>query len=174
MGRGRLPRSAVWLTRVGCACRYRYGGTEWEPWGMPEWLCRLTREVCGLLRVVSLPDACNANLYLHGGEKVGWHADDEGLVGAVYQGALIVSLSFGAPRRFELRTAGGGGCAAAVVLGHGDLCTMGGAVQRFYEHRVPADPLCTAPRVNLTWRWIRCHGAGCSAGCGAGADAQGR
>ena len=42
-------------------------------------------------------------------------------------------------------------------LNNGDICTMEGNFQNFYQHRVPLDSECYLPRINLTWRWIVKH-----------------
>lgn len=34
-------------------------------------------------------------------------------------------------------------------------------MQKHYVHRIPKSKAGCGPRVNLTWRWIKCHGRGC-------------
>jgi hypothetical protein len=45
-------------------------------------------------------------------------------------------------------------------LEHGDLLTMEGKCQKHTIHMLPR-ALCTEPRINLTWRWIRKHSEDC-------------
>merc|ERR1712187_45241 len=46
----------------------------------------------------------------------------------------------------------------------GDLCTMDGLCQKFYQHCVPKEPSVEGVRINLTWRWIVSHGKNCPQG----------
>merc|ERR1711933_508356 len=41
-------------------------------------------------------------------------------------------------------------------LSNGDVCTMEGLTQKYYQHRVPKEKA-TGPRINLTWRWVKNH-----------------
>ena len=76
---------------------------------------------------------------MHAGDEGGqWHADNEDLFQARLQPMRILSLPFGAKRRFEMR--------------------------EYYQHRIP---VCRATgkaetRINLTWRWIAQHGQSCA------------
>eukprot|EP00929_Paragymnodinium_shiwhaense_P103783 TRINITY_DN6753_c0_g1_i6.p1 TRINITY_DN6753_c0_g1~~TRINITY_DN6753_c0_g1_i6.p1 ORF type:complete len:566 (-),score=108.36 TRINITY_DN6753_c0_g1_i6:298-1995(-) len=165
-----LPRSAVWLTNESCKCTYRYSGTAWPAHTMEPWFQAITEEVgkaCGLPANLR-PNCCNANYYADGTQLVGWHADDEPLFDAKRQDALIVSLSLGSARFFEVRlkarTKGAAFAMKPVVrlrLGDGDLCVMEGLMQKHYLHRVPREASVGAARINLTWRWIVKHDRGC-------------
>merc|ERR1719195_1036892 len=46
-------------------------------------------------------------------------------------------------------------------LSDGDICTVEGLLQKHYRHRVPVERRSTAPRINLTWRWVVAHELGC-------------
>lgn len=157
-----MPRRACWLTRGGCSCRYEYGGTSFAPLEMPSWLVELTETVCRVSGVSEQPNSCNANLYGSGAEGVGWHADDEPLFRATEQDALIMSLSLGAPRTFEVRPKHSETDSVQLLLCDGDLCTMEGLFQKHYRHCVPLEEVLEARvRVNLTWRWIKRHQPHC-------------
>jgi len=164
VGQRRLPRSAAWFTLGDCSCRYRYGGTEWPACTMEPWFKDITSKVCSECGIRELPNACNANFYRSGSESVGWHADDEPLFEATRHDALIVSLSLGEGRSFELRPNDSPGDVTKLRLEDGDLCTMEGLVQRHYKHRVPPEVTAGKPRINLTWRWITAHELDCPAG----------
>eukprot|EP00930_Biecheleria_cincta_P039864 TRINITY_DN27362_c0_g1_i1.p1 TRINITY_DN27362_c0_g1~~TRINITY_DN27362_c0_g1_i1.p1 ORF type:complete len:700 (+),score=87.26 TRINITY_DN27362_c0_g1_i1:98-2197(+) len=161
VGERRLPRKAAWLTEGKCKCVYRYGGTSWPAITWEPWFVQLTKRVCKACGVVDLPNSCNANLYVDGKQSVGWHADDEPLFAATRRDALIISLSLGASRRFEVHPIGSPAEITKVVLADGDLCTMEGLMQRHYKHRVPIEKDIDGPRVNLTWRWIVKHDSDC-------------
>ena len=44
-----------------------------------------------------------------------------------------------------------------VHLKNGDILTMEGLFQKYYQHRVPRQGKCTEPRINFTWRYIVNH-----------------
>lgn len=97
---------------------------------------------------------------------MGWHSDDEKLFQGKFQDILIVSLSLGVARKFELRVnwpENGERTVRNIRLGAGDLMTMEGMTQKHYMHRVPKEDNIQGPRINLTWRWIVRHTAKCPA-----------
>merc|ERR1711924_161503 len=97
------------------------------------------------------------------GGSVGWHADDERLFQGYYQDCLIVSLSLGQARSFSLRTRCHGGWEENILLESGDLCTMEGMTQRYYQHAaLKSYETNLQPRLNLTWRWVVAHDGRCS------------
>mmetsp|Transcript_18243 Transcript_18243/g.42496 ORF Transcript_18243/g.42496 Transcript_18243/m.42496 type:complete len:690 (+) Transcript_18243:77-2146(+) len=158
-----FPRSACWLTQPGCKCTYEYSGTRWDPRPMPTWFDEITDWVCKTCNLKERPNCCNANYYEHGREAVGWHADDEPLFASTQRDVLIVSLSLGETRSFELHPMDAPEQVTSLLLESGDLCTMEGLCQKHYRHRVPPDLKHTGPRINLTWRWILCHQPDCPA-----------
>jgi len=162
VGKRRLPRSAAWLTLDRCSCTYNYGRTSWPALPMEKWFLDITDSVCKACGLTERPNCCNANFYKDGDQLVGWHADDEPLFAATQQDALIVSLSLGAPRTFELLANGEDNQnVSRVVLQNGDLCSMEGLMQKHYRHRVPPESHVQQPRINLTWRWIVDHDQSC-------------
>jgi len=156
-----FPRSACWLTTGGCTCSYEYSGTKWDPIQMPTWFDEITDYVCRTCNLTDRPNCCNANYYEHGREAVGWHADDEPLFASTERDVLIVSLSLGETRTFELHPKDAPEKVSKLTLDSGDLCTMEGLCQKHYRHRVPPDFGNCGPRINLTWRWILNHQPGC-------------
>lgn len=169
-GKGRLRRKTAWMVRGSCKCAYPYGGVEVRSRTFPPWMEGLVAQVmphCGLGDEAFWPNSCNLNLYEDGGASVGWHADDEDLFRGKSRETLIVSLSLGATRRFEMRARPSRGNEArqerisGLLLHSGDVITMEGMFQRHYQHRVPEERDPRGPRINLTWRWIVEHGPGC-------------
>jgi alkylated DNA repair dioxygenase AlkB len=85
--------------------------------------------------------------YRDGRDSVAWHGD---YVAREMRGALVATISLGAPRRFLLRPSGGGQ-SLAWSLGWGDLFVMGGSCQRTWQHSVPKCRQ-AAPRVAVMFR----------------------
>lgn len=166
---GLVPRKTAWMTRQGCKCTYRYGGLEVETQIFPPFmkeLLRHTMHYCGITNERDWPDSCNMNLYEDGGMSVGWHSDDETLFQGKFFDIRIISLSFGQTRKFQLRTNWpeyGEEPMREIELGSGDLMTMEGMTQKYFQHRVPKEQ-CEGPRINLTWRWVLKHNPKCPAG----------
>ncbi|CAK0792754.1 unnamed protein product, partial [Prorocentrum cordatum] len=133
------------------------------------WFWEITDDVCRACGITERPNSCNVNLYEDGSQAVGWHADDESLFDATRRDSLIMSLSLGAARTFELYPNDDPDDIHQILLKDGDLCTMEGLLQKHYKHRVPFERSARGPRINLTWRWIVRHESGCPA---AGSRAQ--
>ena len=95
-------------------------------------------------------NACLLNLYHDGNEGMGWHSDDEAVLG---DNPDIASLSFGATRKFAFRHKAGGE-KVALFLQHGQLIVMRGATQTHWQHALLKSKKIHATRVNLTFRSI--------------------
>lgn len=128
------------------AAGYTYSGTTKQalPW---------TRDLAELRTLVedltgARYNSCLLNLYHHGGEGMGWHADNEK---SIVPDSAIASLSLGAERVFKLRHRETKET-VALPLPHGALLVMEGATQRHWLHSVPKSARVTAPRINLTFR----------------------
>lgn len=173
-GGRQLPRSAAWFVKKGCSCCYEYNGTQWPSVEFPDWLLEVEQAVWAVLREgegaadILEPNSCVANFYADGAQSVDWHADNEPLFEGLLRDCQIVSLSLGETRRFELRRRRDLSnplkhCDRVVLdLHDGDIVTMEGCFQKHWYHRVPRQPGVIAPRINLTWRTITCHSAGCA------------
>ena len=84
---------------------------------------------------------------------MGWHADNEPELG---QEPLIVSLSFGEKRRFQLKrkTAEDDLPEYQLTLFPGSLMIMYGRLQDDWLHRVPTEYHDRDERINLTFRCV--------------------
>ncbi len=91
-----------------------------------------------------------ANLYRHGMDSNGWHADDEKELG---KNPLIASLSLGATRKFQFKHKLTDE-KLNFDLANGDLMIMGGELQHHWKHQLPKMPKLTEGRINLTFRTI--------------------
>eukprot|EP00928_Gymnodinium_smaydae_P023753 TRINITY_DN19470_c4_g1_i1.p1 TRINITY_DN19470_c4_g1~~TRINITY_DN19470_c4_g1_i1.p1 ORF type:complete len:804 (-),score=195.57 TRINITY_DN19470_c4_g1_i1:295-2706(-) len=167
---GPIPRKTSWMTRGPCSCRYGYGGLKVEPESLDQrWMqeaMKACMPLCGLSDPADWPNSCNLNLYEDGQHSVGWHSDDERLFQGKFKDCLIISLSLGEARSFDLKGQRAPKNSCRMELASGDLCTMEGMTQKHYVHRVPKekDAACPGPRVNLTWRWVVKHEHGCPLG----------
>jgi alkylated DNA repair dioxygenase AlkB len=138
-----LPRLTAWYGDVG----YRYSGVYHPPREWPPLLAQLRDRLAGPGRL-SGPNSVLVNFYRDGADSMGWHSDDEAVLGPA---PTIWSVSLGAPRRFLLRHRQSG---QRVELGlpHGSLLVMAGASQRCWQHSVPKTSRPVGARVNLTFR----------------------
>jgi alkylated DNA repair dioxygenase AlkB len=145
--RRRVPRLVAWHGDPGTA--YSYSGTAHEPrpW-TPElrWLRDQAQTLTGYDY-----NSVLLNLYRHGQDSMGWHADDEPELG---RNPAIASVSLGATRRFKLRHRRLAVATVTLELGHGDVLLMAGETQHAYVHALPKTARQTHERINLTWRWV--------------------
>jgi alkylated DNA repair dioxygenase AlkB len=126
--------------------RYRYSGVVHPPRALTTRLEEIRRTVTAFTGREF--NSVLANLYRDGGDSVGWHRDSDYAHGGQPD---IASVSFGAPRRFELRDADGRS-RVALELESGSVLLMTGAAVARWWHRVPKSRAVARPRVNLTYR----------------------
>lgn len=93
-------------------------------------------------------NSCLCNLYHNGSEGVTWHSDDEK---SLKRHAPIASLSFGAERTFQFKHKKSGDI-HSILLEHGSLLIMSGAIQTNWKHRLPVSKKILEPRISLTFR----------------------
>ena len=151
-----------------CTCSYSYGqGPAIGPHtGHRRWplLKGVWRAIAPLMKPWcaegEVPTAANLNLYRGGNSCVGWHRDDELLVGEFGEAKLIVSVSLGGSAVFRWKRRScpddeGHLC----CLGHGDILVMDGRCQDEFLHRT--DPGREQERINITFCWIKQHVSSC-------------
>jgi alkylated DNA repair dioxygenase AlkB len=112
-----------------------------------------TKELLELKRLVEQItgarfNSCLLNLYHNGNEGLGWHSDDERSIG---KNTPIASLSFGAERKFSFKHKQTKQI-VSLVLEHGSLLVMKGAIQTNWLHSLPKSNKITQARINLTFR----------------------
>jgi len=90
------------------------------------------------------------NLYRHGQDSMGLHADDERELGVE---PVIASVSIGGERNFRLRHRESKEL-VQITLGSGSLLVMSGLSQQCWMHDVPKTKRHVEPRINLTFRLI--------------------
>ena len=91
------------------------------------------------------------NYYRNGQDSMGFHSDNEKELGL---NPIIASVNFGESRRFIFRRRDDKTIKHELVLTHGSLLVMSGAMQHHWVHAVPKEPKKTKPRINLTFRHI--------------------
>ncbi|GAA4107463.1 alpha-ketoglutarate-dependent dioxygenase AlkB [Aquimarina addita] len=94
---------------------------------------------------------CLLNLYRHGQDSNGWHADNEKELG---ENPIIASVSLGEERWFHFKHKKDKDHKQKILLQHGSLLIMGGTTQEHWLHQLPKSKKITKPRINLTFRVI--------------------
>lgn len=145
-----IPRRVAWLAPIGTS--YRYSGIRHVGAGVPVFLIQLLESVRFVVGVAF--DSVLASHYRDGGDRLGWHADDEAELGP--DPALVI-VSLGAARvlRFRRRgVSGGRRTSLALTLTSGSLLYMAPGVQRDWQHCLPARR-CADSRISLGLRQLR-------------------
>jgi len=93
-----------------------------------------------------------ANLYRDGQDSVGYHADNEKILGI---NPVIASYSLGATRRFALKHYRESSLNLTCELHHNSLLLMQGALQHYWQHSLVKTQRKVAPRINLTFRLVK-------------------
>lgn len=140
------PRRSVWHADAGVT--YTYSGRPRIPQPWNERLQPI-RARCETL-ASSQFNGVLVNLYRDGNDSMGWHADDEPVLGPT---PVIASVSLGSTRRFEFKHRDTSET-VKIDLPHGSVLVMSGASQQRWIHRVPKQPRVTSPRINLTFRHL--------------------
>lgn len=141
------PRQSRWFGDPGAD--YRYSGIRHAPQPWTPTLTRLRVEIEQRLGLGI--NSVLANRYRDGGDRMGWHSDDEPELGTR---PVIVSASFGASRRFALRHRSRP-LRQSLWLENGSLLVMAGDSQTCWQHALPATRAPCGPRINLTFRFIQ-------------------
>ncbi len=140
-----VPRMTVFLADQGL--KYRYSGAVHTGSGWPKWFQPLLIQINAACEADF--NGCLLNLYRHGDDRMGWHADDEP---EIDQRAPIASLSLGATRDFQLRHRSTPQRRMSLALADGDLLVMHPGCQSRWMHSVPKRRKVQTTRINLTFR----------------------
>ena len=150
----------LWFVKKPCNCQYAYSKYVIPSRPFPPILQAIVDIVEKILNIQGF-NAININSYRDGWSSLGYHADKEALFQAIKQQACIVSISFGASRKFAIRIIKTG-TEKVILLRHGDILTMEGWFQQFFEHSILKDRLVDEQRFNLTTRKIVQHQPSCT------------
>lgn len=151
------PRLQAWYG--SSEAKYQYSGVNMEPLPWQSELLQLkeacenfcSRESGSRYNEIIHFNSVLANLYRSGEDSMGLHSDDEKELGSE---PVIASVTLGGERYFDfvhkyqpfkLR----------LSLKSGSLLVMKGETQRNWLHCVPKTKKIVAPRINLTFRFIR-------------------
>ncbi len=141
-----FPRLTAWH---GDADKpYTYSGSTFEPNPWSPELLALKSKIETKSKVQF--NSVLLNLYRDGTDSVSWHADDEKELG---KNPEIASVNFGATRKFQLRH-NETKEKHELLLTHGSLLIMKGALQHYWQHQVPKTKKKVRQRVNLTFRVV--------------------
>ena len=141
------PRRSCALADEGCV--YRYNGSQMQPMRFTEELNSLRGRLSDALAVPF--NYVLATLYRHGGDYVGWHADDERDL--VPQQA-VANISLGGARDFRVRSHDGS-LDRRFQTGHGSLLVMRGLILQTTKHTLVRTRKPVLPRVVLSFRQVR-------------------
>jgi alkylated DNA repair dioxygenase AlkB len=92
------------------------------------------------------------NYYRDGNDSVSWHTDNDGIPGKNW---IVASVSFGQPRRFDIRYRDDHAVKYSVMLENGSYLLMKGGFQEKWQHQVPKEKSAILPRINLTFRKLQ-------------------
>lgn len=95
-------------------------------------------------------NACLVNYYKTGNNYIGYHKDSE----VNLRVPMIVSVSFGATRKFYFKSDDRNLPVIKVSLPSGTACIIMDPTNKHWRHSVPKELRCTQPRINLTFRSI--------------------
>ena len=140
------PRLVAWYGDP--QARYAYSGIAHEPlpWLPVLWELKNRVEFAAQHQF----NCVLCNLYRHGQDSMGWHADKEPELG---RNPFIASLSLGETRLFKFRHTKTKET-VDVILKPGCLLLMGGELQYHWRHSLPKTAKVHQARINLTFRKI--------------------
>ncbi|APS38870.1 MULTISPECIES: alpha-ketoglutarate-dependent dioxygenase AlkB family protein [unclassified Salegentibacter] len=142
------PRLTAFFAEKGIS--YTYSGLQLKPETFSSEILDLkqqTEEVSGFEF-----NTCLANLYRDGNDSMGWHADDEQVLG---KNPVIASISLGGVRSFQFKHKTNKNLKEKIELQHGSLLIMKGSMQHYWKHQLPKTKKEVSPRINLTFRQIQ-------------------
>jgi alkylated DNA repair dioxygenase AlkB len=141
-----VPRLMAWYGDSDA--QYRYSNVTHTP--LP-WIAALQplredmQTLCG-----QTFNSVLANLYRHGRDSMGCHADNEKELGDM---PVIASLSFGETRLLRFHHPATNH-RLNIELAHGDALIMAGELQQHWRHELPKTRRLKLARINLTFRRI--------------------
>lgn len=145
--RRKVPRLNAFYGDRGV--EYRYSGLTHRAEGWPASLQVLKTRIDRLLGTRF--NTVLLNWYRDGDDTMGYHADDEAVLGPE---PIIASVSLGVPRRFVMKRRDNPKDKREVLLEGGSLLVMAGRFQHDWLHAVPASRRVREGRINLTFRRV--------------------
>lgn len=148
-----MPR-LEWLASTLPGRSYTYSGVRYDAADLHPWPAIVEVMARASIAAGVEFNAVFANMYRDGDDSIGWHSDDEPVLGPTDQ-AVIASVSLGARRRFLMREVGRTTNRHEYDIGEGDLLIMHAGCQSRWEHCAPKTAKPVGPRVSLTFRALK-------------------
>ena len=126
---------------------YGYSGISMKPLVWNRELLEMKEVIESFSGVLFTHVLCN--LYRDGQDSMGWHRDNEAVLG---RNPNIASVTFGATRVFQIRHYETKSHKIDIPLTHGSLLLMSGESQHYWEHQLPKSKKVVGTRINLTFR----------------------
>ena len=139
-------RKMAWYGEKGLS--YTYSGIERKAMPWQQDLLVIKEKIEQL--VEHRFNSCLLNRYADGSEGMGWHSDDEPMLG---NPNTIASVSLGAERKFCFRHKKTKD-KIELYLASGSLLLMTGFTQKNWQHTLPKSLRMKGLRINLTYRAI--------------------
>lgn len=142
-----VPRKVAFVADEGLG--YRYSGKDHWGQGWPTPLLELKQEAEKQAR--QRFNCVLLNWYQNGNDYMGWHADNEAILGPAPQVAM---LSLGASRDFVFRLKNNPKIKHSLVLEGGSWLIMGASTQVLWQHTLPVRKGVQQERISLTFRLL--------------------
>ncbi|WP_441806209.1 alpha-ketoglutarate-dependent dioxygenase AlkB family protein [Marinomonas foliarum] len=142
-----VPRQVAFIADLGVC--YRYSGKDHLGSGWPEWLLAIKEEAESLAHQSF--NAVLLNWYQDGEEYMGWHADDEKILGPA---PVVAMLSLGATRPFVFRLKANHSIKHNVELENESWLIMAASTQVLWQHSLPVRKRIKEERISLTFRLL--------------------
>mgnify|MGYP000026460035 FL=1 len=140
------PRLTAWYGTKA----YAYSGIEMQPKDFTKEILQIKNRVEEATNLCF--NSCLLNYYRDGKDSMGWHQDNEKELG---KNPAIASVSFGQERPFQMKHIENRPLKKVdILLSNGSLLLMKGAMQHFWQHKIPKTTRIIDERINLTFRKI--------------------
>lgn len=126
---------------------YGYSGITMTPSGWTPELKEMRERLLDFTEIEFTHVLCN--YYRDGQDSMGWHRDNEAVLG---RNPSIASITLGVTRVFQIRHYETKKYKIDIPLTHGSLLIMSGESQHHWEHQIPKTQKTLGPRINLTFR----------------------
>jgi len=143
-----IPRKQTAYGDPGTSYSFSNSITHAKPW-IPL-LLRMKKDVEFLVQEKF--NFCLVNRYEDGKQYIGYHKDSEH---DLAENPSIVSLSFGATRKFYFKSDKKDVNVAKFELNHGCMCWIIDPTNKNWKHSVPKELKVKGPRINITFRHIK-------------------
>lgn len=142
-----VPRKVAFVANTGTC--YRYSGKDHHGEGWPEWLLPVKKEAEALAQQPF--NSVLLNWYKDGEDYMGWHSDDEKVLGPA---PIVAMLSLGAQRDFLFRLKTDHKMKHKIELEDASWLIMNASTQVLWQHSLPIRKRIKEERISLTFRLL--------------------